>query len=310
MSPTYQTEGIVLKSMAMGEADRLITLLSPDRGLIKAIASGARRPRSKLGGRTGLFVVSQIMVNQGRSLDKLLQADVKLSFPKLSQALTKLTAAQYWAELVLLQSQSEHSNQALYDHFLSQLQLLETCPSDSILMLMLQGVSQLLFFAGISPELEHCCRSQTPIEEVMFTSGQGVYFSCADGGTVMGEILIPRSRPVRNAEFNSRSIEANKTDYTEISSGGSQPRFLARESVASQRYRLSLSQWNILNAISPAMTNGEQTLQNTATLGQRNWLYVEKVLRSYTQHHFERAIQSAKLVDSVFAHPSPLEATP
>jgi DNA repair protein RecO (recombination protein O) len=52
MSRTYQTTGINLKSSPIGEADRLVTILTSDYGLIRVIAPGARKPKSSLGGRS------------------------------------------------------------------------------------------------------------------------------------------------------------------------------------------------------------------------------------------------------------------
>ena len=47
----YKVEGIVLRRRNLGEADRLVTILSRDRGKLTVVARGARRPRSRLGGR-------------------------------------------------------------------------------------------------------------------------------------------------------------------------------------------------------------------------------------------------------------------
>ena len=292
MSQTYQTEGIILKSMAMQEADRLLTILSPERGLIKAIASGARKPKSKLGGRTSLFVVNHMMCLKGRSLDKLLQADVTDSFPGLSRNLQKLTTAQYWAEIVLFQSLAEQPNPDLYHLQLKLLKALEHSTGDEILSLLLKGISQLLHLAGVMPVLDHCCRSQTQIDPVMFTTGKGVYFSCEEGGTVIGDLLF------ENRKFENPSFGQAKTDYTVF--GNPLYQSLAKESSSSaKRFRLTIPQWIILNQISPQLASiNEETLLND--LGVKAWLSVEKILRGYAQFHFERTIQSASLVDSVF----------
>ncbi|NJP21762.1 MAG: hypothetical protein HC763_25260 [Hydrococcus sp. CRU_1_1] len=73
MTKTYQATGIILKGMPLGEADRLLTILSPEYGLIRAVAPGARKHKSRLRGRSELFVVNQWLIVKGRSLDKLLK---------------------------------------------------------------------------------------------------------------------------------------------------------------------------------------------------------------------------------------------
>lgn len=60
------TTGIVLARTDFREADRILTLLTPDHGKIKAIAKGVRRPRSKLAGGIELLSVSNITVLPGR----------------------------------------------------------------------------------------------------------------------------------------------------------------------------------------------------------------------------------------------------
>ncbi len=60
------TTGIVLARTDFREADRILTLLTPDQGKLKVIAKGVRRPRSKLAGGIELLSVSSITVLPGR----------------------------------------------------------------------------------------------------------------------------------------------------------------------------------------------------------------------------------------------------
>ena len=106
-SKTYQATGIILKGMPMGEADRLVTLLTPEFGLIRAVAPGSRKHKSSLRGRCEMFVVNQFFLAKGRSLDKITQAQTIESYPALSRDLGKLAAGQYLAELVLCCALSE-----------------------------------------------------------------------------------------------------------------------------------------------------------------------------------------------------------
>ena len=62
MSRTYQATGINLKGMPLGEADRLVTILSPEYGLIRAVAPGARKHKSKL--RVGAIIYCQPTINR------------------------------------------------------------------------------------------------------------------------------------------------------------------------------------------------------------------------------------------------------
>src|SRR4028119_989456 len=115
MSRTYKATGINLKSMPLGEADKLVTILTREFGLIRAVAPGARKQKSQLGGRSGLFVVNELLIAKGRSLDKIIQAETKESYPGLGKDLGKLAASQYLAELVLCQADAEQPQEGLYD---------------------------------------------------------------------------------------------------------------------------------------------------------------------------------------------------
>ena len=51
---TYRATGINLKTIPLGEADRIVTILTPERGLVRAVAAGARKQKSQLGGANGI----------------------------------------------------------------------------------------------------------------------------------------------------------------------------------------------------------------------------------------------------------------
>ena len=114
MGRTYKATGINLKAMALGESDRLLSILTQEYGLIRVVAPGVRKQRSKLGGRSELFVVNELLISKGRSLDRINQAETIQSYSGLSQNLGKLAASQYLAELVLHQALREHPQTELF----------------------------------------------------------------------------------------------------------------------------------------------------------------------------------------------------
>jgi DNA repair protein RecO (recombination protein O) len=66
MLQTFRTEAIILRRTNYGEADRILNLLTPERGKISAIAKGVRRARSKLAGGLELFATSDVTILQGK----------------------------------------------------------------------------------------------------------------------------------------------------------------------------------------------------------------------------------------------------
>lgn len=63
----FETEAVVLRTIRYSEADNVITLLSPEHGRLSAIAKGARRQKSRLGGRLQPAVVARLTLHRGRS---------------------------------------------------------------------------------------------------------------------------------------------------------------------------------------------------------------------------------------------------
>jgi len=63
----------------MGEADKMLTILTKERGLVRAIAPGARKHKSRLSGRSAQFVVNDALFIQGKSIDKFVQAETQQS---------------------------------------------------------------------------------------------------------------------------------------------------------------------------------------------------------------------------------------
>ncbi|MFT4294443.1 MAG: DNA repair protein RecO [Micropruina sp.] len=72
--PTYRDEAVVLRTHKLGEADRIVTLLSRHNGKIRAVAKGVRRTTSKFGGRLEPFSHIDAQFATGRTLDVVTQA--------------------------------------------------------------------------------------------------------------------------------------------------------------------------------------------------------------------------------------------
>ncbi|MFN9734118.1 MAG: DNA repair protein RecO, partial [Microcystis sp.] len=157
MSRTYQATGINLQGMAFGEADRLLTILTAEYGLIRAIAPGARKYKSSLRGRSELFVVNNLLIVAGKSLDKVVQAETIESYPKLSQNLAKLTVSQYLCELVLAIALSEQPQRELYELICGHLARIEVLDENQyILPYLCQAIFHFLIIAGLVPQVHNC----------------------------------------------------------------------------------------------------------------------------------------------------------
>jgi DNA repair protein RecO (recombination protein O) len=111
----YRTEAIVLRRIDFGEADRLLTVFTPERGKLKLIAKGARKPSSRKSGHVELFSCGQLLVAVGRELDIITQAETIEPFLLLREDLLRTTYAYYVAELADAFTAERDENQPLYE---------------------------------------------------------------------------------------------------------------------------------------------------------------------------------------------------
>ena len=96
----YKTTAIVLSRFDLGEADRVLTLLTPHDGKLKAIAKGVRRPQSRLGGSLEPFAELHLVLAHGRTFDVVTQATVRHAWLALRDRLESTATAWYLSELV------------------------------------------------------------------------------------------------------------------------------------------------------------------------------------------------------------------
>jgi DNA repair protein RecO (recombination protein O) len=78
----YRDDGIVLRTQKLGEADRIVTLLTRRSGRVRAVAKGARRTKSRFGARVEPFTHVDLLLYTGRSLDVITQADTVRPYGK------------------------------------------------------------------------------------------------------------------------------------------------------------------------------------------------------------------------------------
>lgn len=102
MSPrprVYKTEAIVLRTMDLGEADRVLTVLTPRLGKLRVIAKGVRRPRSRIGGGLQPFSDVQLVLAVGRTFDVVTSSSLEDPHLGLRNDLHSTAAAWYVVEL-------------------------------------------------------------------------------------------------------------------------------------------------------------------------------------------------------------------
>ena len=337
MSRTYKATGINLKSMPLGESDRLLTILTREFGLIRAVAPGARKCKSSLSGRSELFVVNELLIAKGRSLDKITQAESLESYPRLSQDLLKLAASQYLAEMVLCQALSEQPQEELFcllNEHLGRLERLPKTRGDLVLAHLTHAVFHLLALGGITPQVQVCCLTQHPLTPDFTDPDWRVGFNVPAGGTVSLQALERLQAEGQRAKSEQQSstvtnksaaytvssgvaaqnVTSSKKGIVEAKGGQSVPPYYCAEPSTSYQtvvHRQEIPVLNIhLNATELTLLQqlaGAELTQIDAFVSEQvfslenTWLFIERILRQYVQYHLGRPIRSAALIDSYFA---------
>ncbi|MCJ7804281.1 DNA repair protein RecO [Patescibacteria group bacterium] len=97
---TYKTEGIILKRINYGEADRILTIFTKHYGKIRVMAKGVRKLSSRKAGSLELFNQSILFLVRGKNLDLITEAEVVNLFKNWRKDLNKIAFAYYFCELV------------------------------------------------------------------------------------------------------------------------------------------------------------------------------------------------------------------
>lgn len=305
MNQKYKATGIILKGSAINESDRLVTVLTPEYGLIRAVAPGAKKYKSSLRGRTELFVINELLLIRGRSLDKIIQADTLYTYPGLSRDIGKLAAAQYLAELSLFLAVDEQPQPELYELFNEHLRRLENSPRDkSVYPYLAQAVFHLVAIAGLTPQVFNCCLTQEVILPDLTSTQWRVGFSFEGGGIVDLEAV----QAVRQNEHAPEGEEAHHNNHynSSLYYGSLQNSSLQNSNLPRIDHRVNSLELVLLQQLSnyqfPSLEFTPEQLINFDLDFDLNtvWMRVEKILREYIQYHVGRIIRSANLVDNLY----------
>ncbi len=114
MKRLWSTDAIILSRFDLGEADRVLTLITPHDGKLKAIAQGVRRPTSRLGGSVEPFAELRLQLAHGRTFDVVTQVAVGHAWLALRDSLESTATAWYLAELADRSLEERHPAEPLY----------------------------------------------------------------------------------------------------------------------------------------------------------------------------------------------------
>lgn len=180
---SFVTDAINLKSYNLSEADKIMVMYSRDKGLIRGVAKGVKKPKSKLGARMDLLVANKLMLHKGKNLDTISQAEALNTFNATRRNMDKIFYSMYISEVVNnFGVEDDPCSAVIFDLLYGALSTVsEAGDKVQILNAVLKFQLKMMRVSGFSLELDKCLCCGKPIDE------ESMYFSGRLGGVVCKE---------------------------------------------------------------------------------------------------------------------------
>ncbi|MFQ5615090.1 MAG: DNA repair protein RecO, partial [Anaerolineales bacterium] len=174
---SFRVEAIVLKHTNWGEADRIITIFTRQRGKLRAIAKGVRKIRSRRAGHLEPFTRVTLQLAKSRDMPIVTQAETINPHIPLREDLVSIGRASYMVELLDKFTYEEGENFSLFNLLANTLDRLVNPAHDPRVVLRYYEI-RLLDYVGFRPELFQCVACGEDIQP------QDQYFSASEGGVL------------------------------------------------------------------------------------------------------------------------------
>ena len=180
MQNSFVTDAINLKAYNLSESDKIIVMYSKDKGLIRGVAKGVKKPKSKLGARMDLLVANTLMLHKGKNLDTICQAEVLNTFNKTRQDIDKIFYSMYVTEVVNnFGLEEDPSSEVIYNLLYKALNTISSAQNKvEILIAVIKFQLKMMIESGFSLEFDTCLHCQCNIGE------ETTYFIPTAGGVV------------------------------------------------------------------------------------------------------------------------------
>ena len=192
--PNYRDSGVVLRTIRLGEADRIVTLLTEEHGKVRAVAKGVRKVKSRIGARLEPLTHVDVMCWRGRELDVVSQVEVVDVFRKVREDLALLGAAMTMAEIADQVTVDHQQAPELCTLLVGALRTLETTGAPIILAAF---CLKLLALEGVGLTTDRCASCGEDRALVAFDAAEGG-FLCQDcrSGRAVNEAVVALARQI------------------------------------------------------------------------------------------------------------------
>ena len=167
----YRDTGVVLRTYRLGEADRIVVLMTAQHGKVRAVAKGVRKTKSRFGGRLEPMSHVALLLYEGRQLDVINQAESLDYLRAVREDLDRLTRAMALLEVVDQVAQEREPDPRLYQMLVGALRTLAAQPAPlARARLLLEGAGQR---RRCAPSSTAACRAASPEPLVAFDVTEG-----------------------------------------------------------------------------------------------------------------------------------------
>ena len=180
----YRDEGVVLRTIRLGEADRIVTFLTRGRGKVRAVAKGVRKTKSRFGGRLEPLGHVALLLYEGRELDVVTQVEAVEHFRPVREDLDRLAKAHALLETADQVAQERQANVRLYQMLVGALRALAAHDSP---LLVPAFFLKVLASEGAHPVLDGCGACGAP--------GAATAFELHEGGVLCAACAQRLSAP-------------------------------------------------------------------------------------------------------------------
>lgn len=220
-----ETEAVVLRSYNLAEADKIVIFLTRAAGVVRAVANGARRLKSRFGASLEPFTLVQLgyYEKEGRELFNLRHIEITRSYFGLAKSAETVAALSYMSELILEFAPPHEPNERLFRMVGATLSALEKSPQDLQAFVRYFEVWTLRL-AGFLPDLSVCadCHRMFIEKEQAFINAEG-RVRCASCGQGLGATLsaealgqLKAAQKLPPADFAQRARHVGTRTLEEI----------------------------------------------------------------------------------------------
>jgi DNA repair protein RecO (recombination protein O) len=155
--PVYSAEAVVLRKVDYGEADRILTLFTRERGKLPAIAKAVRRAKSRMSGQLDVFSHGHMLLAEGKRMDVVTQFQRITRSGGLATDLTRAAAAAVVVEVADKVLEERHPQPELFEMIVSAIEHLSD-PEINPRMELSDFLMRVLIELGYAPALGQCAR--------------------------------------------------------------------------------------------------------------------------------------------------------